>query len=202
MKYRFYFNVVAGIPLTTQQNAARPFGWHEGYAHTYIEGKRYPRERNAVIGDCRKDEAVWCYSFVCLVPRQKYLGAVRKALKANETFAFEGRTKWSTKGQREADIIEHSMGYWKVGKLNHRQAVEFGRKGGKISVKVRRASQDRMPVGAARAIWQNPKYPTWREAIDAINADENYQPYGSKSTADRDLGKRNMPPGPRGPRTN
>lgn len=201
MKWRFYFHVVAGISLSVQHDSARKFGWHEGHAATYEEKKgRYPYERNKAISDCRSDEAVWCYSFVCLVPKQKYLPAVRKMLKTNETFIFEGRTKWSTKGKQEGDIIEHSMGYWKVGKLNHRQAVEFGSKGGKISVKVRRAAENRMPETPAKAMWRDPKYSTWREALEAINADENYEPYGSLSTANRLLGKRKLKPGPRGPR--
>ena len=200
MKYRFYFNVVAGISLATQQSDARPYGWHENHPSTYIEKKgKYPHERDKAIADCRGDEGVWCHSFVCLVPKQKYLPKVRALLKEHDTCAFEGRTQWSTKGKREADIIQHSMGYWKVGKLNHRQAVEFGSKGGKISVKVRRAAENRMPVQTAKKIWCSTEYLTWREALDAINADEHYEPYGSLSTANRLLGKRGFLPGPRGP---
>ncbi|MDE2098012.1 MAG: hypothetical protein KGL39_12235 [Patescibacteria group bacterium] len=201
MKYRFYFNVVAGISLAIQQSAARPYGWYEGHPYTYIEKKgTYPKERDKAIGDCRDGQGVWCYSFVCLVPKQKFLPAVRKLLKEHVTFAFEGKTHWSTKGKQEADIIEHSMGYWKVGKLNHRQAVEFGSKGGKVSVRTRRASENYMPVVPARAIWRDPKFPTWREALAEINADGRYNPIGSLSTANRYLKKRKLPPGPRGPR--
>lgn len=201
MKYRFYFHVVGGIPLAVQQDEARKVGWHEGYVHTYVEKKDgYPRECNKVIDDCREDEGVWCYSFVCLVPRQKHLPKVRAMLKGKEIFAYEGRTGWSTKGKREADIIEHSVGYWSKGKLTHKQAVEFGSKGGKISVKVRRAAEGRMPKATALKFWCSAEYPTWREALDAINANEDYKPYGSLSTANRKLGARGLPPGPRGPR--
>lgn len=202
MKYRFYFNVVGGIPLTIQQEAARPDGWSEDYVYTYVEKKNgYPKERNKVISDCRGDEGVWCYSFVCLVPRQNSLAAVRALLKKHGTFAYEGRTGWSTKGKREADIIEHSTGYWAARKLTHEQAVEFGSKGGKISVKKRRAASGYMPKMQALKIWRSANYSTWREALEAINADENYNPIRSLSTANRYLGERGLPSGPRGPRS-
>lgn len=199
----FYFHSVAGIPESVQKDAARKDGWHEGFAATFEDSKRsYPRDRSACLGTMRKGrgDGIWVYAFVCIAPRKRDLPKVRKALAAKGAYIHEGKTGWTTKGKRYGDILEHSMGYWSRGRLTHDQAVEFGSKGGEISVKVRRAGAGRMPFMDAIKIWRSPDYPTWREALDAINADERYNPYGSKSTADRLLKKRNLPTGPRGPR--
>lgn len=204
MKFRFYFNAVGGISISTQKEAARKDGWNEGLAQTYEDTRKsFPRERGKAIADCRKggDDAIWVYAFVVLVPRKRDLPKVRKALASQGAYVHEGRTGWTTKGKRYGDILEHSIGYWSKGRLTHEQAVEFGSKGGKVSVKKRRAGAGRMPKMEALKIWRSADYSTWREALDAINADERYNPYGSKSTADRELGKRNLPTGPRGPRS-
>lgn len=195
----FYFNTVGGIPLSVQKEAARADGWDERFAATYEETRNsYPRERNKCIGDLRKGkgDGVWVYAFVCIAPRKRDLPRVRKALDKVGAHIYEGKTGWTTKGKRYGDILEHSIKYWSRGRLTHDQAVVFGREGG-IAVKKPRTPANRMPVIDALKIWRNAHWETWREALDEINADERYEPYDSKSTADRLLGRRNLPTGPR-----
>lgn len=200
MEFRaFYFNAVGGIPLSVQQEAAIKDGWREGFPKTYIETRKsYPRQRNACFGDLRKnaDDGIWVYAFVCIAPQKRDLKKIRPALAKFGAYIYEGKTGWTTKGKRYGQILEHSIRYWSRGRLTHEQAVEFGSKGGEISVKARKASTNRMPLRDALRIWRDPKYEHEDDALEAINADDRYQPYASRSTAYRLLGDRGLPSGP------
>lgn len=200
MNFRFYFNPVSGIPLSVQKEAARKDGWHEGLVATYEEKRdSFPYQRNKLFASFRKraEDGVWVYAFVVLVPRKRELSAIRKTLAKANAWVHEGKTGWTTKGKTYGSILEHSIDYWSRGRLTHNQAVEFGSKGGKLSVKVRREAINRMPKIDALKIWRSPDYGHAQEALDAINADDRYEPYESRSTAYRELGKRTLPSGPR-----
>lgn len=201
----FYFAPVPGVPVEDQKNGARPYGWHEGYAHTYEDSRRsYPDAYNKLAGDLR-DRApneIWVLDLLVIIQRRGELDAVEDILKRNNTSIFEGKSKRrSNKSIDWGRMLVDLAKSWTKKYLATKQAQLIGRKGGRNKGKALR--ERRLPAGAVERFWYD-KTLSEDEAIAAINDAAlagGYDVLWTRSTLRRHFKVRGTATGPRPGRT-
>lgn len=197
----FYFAPVPGVQVEDQKNGARPYGWHEGYAHTYEDSRHsYPDAYNKLAGDMREraPNEIWVFDLLVIIQRRGELGTVEDILKRDNTFIFEGKTKRRSDrakdwGRMLVDLVKS----WTKKYLATKQAKLIGRKGGRN--KGKNLKKRRLPEGDVAKYWYD-KTISEDEAIARINDAAiagGYTGEWTRSTLRRHFDPRGTPTGPR-----
>lgn len=114
--------------------------------------------------------------------------------KASILEASSGRS--STDPADFSEMVFEASNFYAGRSLTTKTATEMGQTGAKASP-MSKKKKGMMPKADAIKIWRNPAYSKAEDALEAMNADPAYKGEWAKSRAYRELGTRDVPPGPR-----